>query len=199
MKKALFLVCIMLFSTTVSYAQEDYLTEEEKTVTEKDLDDAFLAPNSKLVGKKWYQDENTIWLLNANGTMRCEVTFVDTDYGEPIHIKRVSPAKWKRDRQFLNVTEFAKQVTLTPNASELKKFSLRKQAQIKEDYVNAQRNRRNKYTDGHHGFELRKVTNDYIILYMTLEGGKSGDLYLFSQKKLNELRKREQEAKKAAE
>ena len=195
MKKVFLFFCIMLFSTTVSYAQEEYLTEEEKTVTEKDLDAAYLAPNSKFIGKKWYIDEKNIWIINANGTMKFEYTFKDADYGDTIHIKMVTPGIWKRNKQYLNITELAKQITYIPDASELKKFSLRKQDQIKQDYATATKNRRQKYNDGHHNFELRKVTNDYIIFYATLNGGTSRDFYLFSQKKLNELKKREQEAK----
>lgn len=195
MKKVFLFFCIMLFSTTVSYAQEQYLTEEEKTVTEKDLDAAYLAPSSKFIGKKWYIDENNIWLINANGNIKCETTFIDTDYGDTIHIKRITRGIWKRNKQYLNMTELAKQVTYIPDASELKKYSLRKQDEIKQDYATATKNRRNKYNDGHHTFELRKVTNDYIIFDASLNGGTSTVFYLFSQKMLNELRKREQEAK----
>ena len=137
-----------------------------------------------------------------NGNIKCETTFIDTDYGDTIHIKRIHPGIWKRNKQYLNITELAKQVTYIPDASELKKYSLRKQDEIKQDYATATKNRRNKYyNDGHHTFELRKVTNDYIIFDASLNGGASTVFYLFSQKMLNELRKREQEAKakKAAE
>ncbi len=193
MKKALFFVCFMLFSTTMSYAQVEYLTEEEKTVTEKDLDDAFVAPSSKFIGKKWYVTKNKFWIFNANGTIKFEETIIDTDYGDTIHIKEVTPGRWKRNKQYLDVTLFAKQVTYTPVPSDLKKYSLRKQEQIKQDYANVQKNERDKYNNDAQTVkrELRKVTNDYII-WSNID---SKDFYLFSQKMLNELKKREQEAK----
>lgn len=185
MKKALLLVCFMLFYTTASYAQSQYLTDEEKEVTEKDLDNAFVAPSSKFVGKKWYVDKFIYMLFNANGTCKQVGIYADDDYGEQIDVTRTLSGRWKRDKQYLNMTFFAKTDTYTPNPSDLKKFSLRKQDEIKRDWANEQKNKREK-ADAHQVWEILKLNNDYIILN---ESGE-GRIYLFSQKMLDELHKR---------
>ena len=188
MKKALFLVCFMLFSTTVSYAQSkslsDYLTDEEKEVTEKDLDNAFVAPSSKFIGKKWYIEKNLYNIFNANGTLKNVQIFSDDDYGDPIEITRTISGSWKRDKQYLNLTYLAKTTTYTPNPSGLKKFSLRKQDEIKRDWANTQKAKR-EYGDGRYQWELLKLTNDYMIIH-----NSNGRLHLFSKKKLDELYKK---------
>ena len=183
MKKTLFLVCFLLFSTTASYAQSQYLTDDEKEVTEKDLDNAFVAPSSKFVGKKWYIDKFTYWVFNANGTLKQVRIFCDDDYGEDIDVTRTTSGRWKRDKQYLNITILAKTDTYTPNPSDLKKFSLRKQDEIKRDWANEQKIRRQK-ADAHQVWEILKLTNDYIII------NGEGRIYFYSQRMLDELDKR---------
>lgn len=158
MRKALFLLCFMLFSTTVSYAQSQYLTDDEKEVTEKDLDNAFVAPSSKFINKKWYNNKFTYFLLNANGTFKSVQIFSDQDYSEPIDVTRTLSGRWKRDKQYLNITYLAKTDTYTPNPSDLKKFSLRKQDEIKRDYAKYQKIKREK-ADLSEVWELLKLTN----------------------------------------
>lgn len=190
MRKAFLLISFMLFSTTMSYAQEEYLTEEEKTVTEKDLDDAFVAPSNKFIGKKWYYTKRTFYLFDANGTGKVVTNTIDTISGESIRLTYTVPIKWKRNKQYIYITQFLKQGTYTPNASDLKKLSLRKQDETKRKYANWMKTDRmeesNKQLEG----ELKKITNDIFVL---------GSLYLFSKNMLDTLNKREQEAKKKAE
>ena len=185
MKKALFLVCFMLFSTTVSYAQSKYLTDDEKEVTEKDLDNAFVAPSSKFVGKKWYSSKYEYMVFNANGTCKQVGIYSDDDYSEHIDVTRTTSGRWKRDKQYLNITILAKTDTYTPNPSDLKKFSLRKQDEIKRDWANVQKKNREK-ADAHQVWEILKLNNDYIILNVKGEGR----IYFYSQKMLDELHKR---------
>lgn len=188
MKKVLFLVCFMLFSTTVSYAQSkslsDYLTDEEREVTEKDLDNAFVAPSSKFIGKKWYSYKYGYYIFNANGTLKQVEIFSDKDYGEPIDVTETNSGRWKRDKQYLNITILANTTTFTPDPSYLKKLSLRKQDEIKRDYANVQKEKR-KYADAHLKWELLKLTNDYMIIH-----NSNGRVHLFSKKKLDEIYKK---------
>jgi len=189
MKKTLFLVCFMLFSTTASYAQSRYysddLTDEEKEVTEKDMDNAFVAPSSKFIGKKLYESKYKYMVFNANGTFKEIEIYHDDDYGERVYITETISGRWKRDKQYLNITYLANTITYTPNQSDLKKLSLRKQDGLKRDWADVQKAKR-KSADAHYTWELLKLTNDYMII---LNSSKER-LYMFSKKKLDELDKR---------
>ena len=92
MKRFIF-VLLAMCSFTFSYSQklyavEDYLTTEEKKYTENDLDNAFAAPLSKFVGKKWYQswynDEVRYVIFNNNKTGAIVLELTDNNYTYPI-------------------------------------------------------------------------------------------------------------------
>lgn len=195
MKKLFLFFSFLLCSCMVSYGQEDdvvllidYLTEEEKTITEKDMDDAFIAPSSKFVGKKWYVAEDCYFLFNANGTGKMVTNFIDTDYGDlGLHGRYIVPLKWKLVKQYLYVTFLFKQQIWTIDESDLKKLSLRKQNEIRRYYANYQKRSRIEDDNEEGEGDINKITNDYFFWRNT---------YLVSPKKRDEIKKRE--AEKAA-
>lgn len=201
MKKFLLIFSFLLCSCLLSYAQSQYITDDEKKVTNEEYGYAADAPNSVFIGKKWYLDEFTYLLFNANGTFKEVTIYTDKDYGEPIRVTYTLSGKWERRRGYRDVhlTYLANTQTYTPNPSDLKKFPLWKQNTIKQDWADEQKARRKKYyKNSYCSLVLHKITNDYLIANKRLPD----DYYaynLFSQNRLNEVQKRKQEAKKADE
>ena len=132
MKRIIF-VLLAMGSFTFSFAQEewsDYLTEEEKAYSAKDEDAAFETPNSKLVGKKWYLGPFNYYLFNQNGSGK----FVKDMYflNENLDAVETIPFTWKRDGLKISIVYKPQQITRTLDVQQLKKFSLRRQYEIKK-------------------------------------------------------------------
>ena len=210
MKRIIF-VLLAMGSFTFSFAQEewsDYLTEEEKAYSAKDEDAAFETPNSKLVGKKWYWGPFQYFLFNQNGSGK----FVNTMYfneNKDIDVVETRPFTWKRDGLEISIVYKPQQITRTLDVQQLKKFSLRIQHELKKENAEDLQARRN--TRFHVSYiSICKFDTDYIH-YCRYHLTKSGyredydcDVYLFTEKKLNELKIRrnkelEQKSKEEAE
>ena len=167
MKRLVFLLLTMC-SFTLSQAQwwaDPYLTEEEKRVDDKTKDEAYLAPTSKLVGKKWYLRDGYYYIFNANGTGEQVEIKYDTYDGKKYYITENQPITWKRNKSVLNITFLSKQLTIKPVTSSISKFSLRVQDEIKRHWARQQNEKRNKYMNSSYECEIDKLTNN--IMYLT--------------------------------
>ena len=132
MKRIIF-VLLAMGSFTFSFAQVKwsyYLTEEEKAYSEKDEDAAFETPNSKLVGKKWYVSPFLYFLFNQNGSGKI-VEDMYFNENEDLDVVETRPFTWKRDGLKISIVIKPQQITRTLDVQQLKKFSLRRQYEIK--------------------------------------------------------------------
>lgn len=192
MRKVLFFMCL-LCSIGMTYAQEElssFLTDEEKNWTEKDRDNAYEAPINKIIGKKWYEDANTYWIFNQNKTGKTVGQVENSDFGEKVRIECIIPFTWKRDGCKLIIYMQYSKTTRKPIASELSKFSLRKQDELKKKYEERLQRLKNDpdLRDRQSEDEIYKITNDIVIL--------NGKYYWFSKKMVDELTRRKEEQKK---
>ena len=194
MKRIIF-VLLAMGSFTFSFAQKewsDYLTEEEKAYSAKDEDAAFETPNSKLVGKKWYLGPFQYYLFNQNGSGK----FVNTMYFKEnvdLDVVETVPFTWKRDGLEISIVYKSQQITRTLDVQQLKKFSLRIQHELKKENAEDLQVRRN--TRFHVDYiTICKFDTDYIHYceYHLTKSGYREDYdcneYLFTEKKLNELK-----------
>lgn len=188
MKKILLLSFVMLFSS-VAYAQiefSDLLTNEEKRYSEKDQDAAYEAPNSKIVGKKWFVLKDKYFILNPNGTGK---TVETTDYdisSDTIDVILTEPFTWKRKGTNIDINWICSQTTWKPVASQLAKLSLRKQNEFKKLLNEEQQYSRSRRFKPQF-IEILKITNDYIIACQGNKGEfQTTGLTLLSEKKKKE-------------
>lgn len=212
MKRIIF-VLLAMCSFTFSFAQDwewsDYLTEEEKASSEKAEDAAFETPNSKLVGKKWYDGGPSKYILfNQNGSGK----FVETMYfheNKDLDVVETLPFTWKRDGLEISIVFKSQQITRTLDVQQLKKFSLRRQYEIKKENAEDLQELRNSRFRVEY-IEIDKFDTDYIryCRYTLTTSGYRENYYchkfLYTEKKLNELKNRrnkelEQKSKEKAE
>ena len=187
----LFLLAMCSFTFSYSQLVKDLLTPEEKEYTEKTKDDAFLAPMSKLVGKKWYVNPWKYFIFNQNGTGAMVETIDDNDYTYPIESIKKYTFRWKRNGVDMKHLLTMKLWVYQPVESSLSKLSPREKAKVKKDYAEWQTRDRNKdYSDAGKWYEdeIYKLTNDILIL-------RFGDetKYLVTKKKLDEIMARSKE------
>lgn len=186
---------LTMCSFTLAHAQEwwanPYLTEDEKRIDDKTKDDAYLAPTSKLVGKKWYQGEARYYIYNSNGTGE----YVTMKYNFHNDVKYIvfftTPIRWKRNKSIMDITWLGKLQTIKPDASTISKFSLRVQDEIKRELAKMQIEERNKSNTDNEEWEIVKLTNDFLyfsVSYTEYGKKKSGTLGFMTQKKLYETR-----------
>ncbi len=192
--KKFFLLFLVLNSFTISYAQyvisKDLLTDAEKEVTEQTKDDAYVAPSSKLVGKKWYmldQDFEAYMILNQNGTgsfvIQQEVS--ENRFGpHPIKVISTIPIQWKRRGLNLTHTNLRGSMTMRVTQSSLAQYSLRLQDEIKTAIAESEKKLRQKGT-GTGNTKILKLTNDILI---------TDDTWYVTQSKAEELLKRKADA-----
>ena len=182
-------------SFTFSYSQlvKDLLTPEEKEYNEKTKDDAFLAPMSKLVGKKWYVNASSYFIFNQNGTGARVYNIDNNNYTYPIKAIKTFTFRWKRNGVDMKHLMTPKLWVYQPVESSLSKLSPREKAKVKKDYAESQtRDRNEDYSDAGkwHEDEIYKLTNDILILMMN-----NGEdyFYLVTKKKLDEIMARSKE------
>lgn len=181
MKRFIILLFAMC-SFTLSYSQsvEGLLTEEEKEVTEKTLDDAYLAIPKKLVNKKWYKEPECYSVFNSNGTGASVTEIINKNFSHPVKVIIKQPFRWKRNGTVLTRTWITNQTTFTPVEQDLAKLSARTRAEFKNKYAELQKEeRQEKYQD--EKMEIFKLTDDVFIFesyYKT---------YCVTKKKLDEL------------
>lgn len=190
--KRLFLLLLTMCSFTFSYSQstKDLMTPEEKEYSEKTKDDAYLAPMSKLVGKKWYLDSSTYCIFNQNGTGAFVAEYDDNDYSHPIKYINKVPFKWKRNGVELLFMFTPKLNVYQPVESSLSQLSPREKAKVKKNYAEWQTKERNKeYSDEGkwYEYEICKLTNDIFIFDF------DGITYSVTKKKYNEMNARSKE------
>lgn len=188
----LFLLAMCSFTFSYSQLVEDLLTPEEKEYTEKTKDDAFLAPMSKLVGKKWYLYTWRYLIFNQNGTGVQVSTIDDDDYTYPIKAIKTITFRWKRNGVDMKHLMTPKLWVYQPVESSLSKLSPREKAKVKKDYAEWQTKDRNKdYDDAGKWYEdeIYKLTNDILIL----RWGGDQTLYFVTKKKLDEIMARSKE------
>lgn len=165
MKRLVFLLLTMC-SFTLSQAQwwaDPYLTVEEKRVDDKTKDDAYLAPNSKLVGKKWFGNAYVYLIFNSNGTGERVQIKEDHYNNTSYYVIFTKPITWKRNKSIMNITWLEKQLIIKPDASAMSKFSPRVQDEIKRKYAQMQIEERNKYRNSTQELEITKLTNDFLF------------------------------------
>lgn len=188
----LFLLAMCSFTFSYSQLVMDLLTPEEKEYTEKTKDDAFLAPMSKLVGKKWYLYTWRYFIFNQNGTGAQVSTIDDDDYTYPIKAIKTNTWRWKRNGVDMKHLMTPKLWVYQPVESSLSKLSPREKAKVKKDYAEWQTKDRNKdYDDAGKWYEdeIYKLTNDILII----RWGGDQTLYLVTKKKLDEIMARSKE------
>ena len=188
----LFLLAMCSFTFSYSQIVEDLLTPEEKEYNEKTKDDAFLAPMSKLVGKKWYINASDYFIFIQNGTGARVSNINDNDYTYPIKAIKTRTLRWKRNGVDMKHLWTPKLFVYQPVESSLSKLSPREKAKVKKEYAEWQTRDRNKdYGDAGKWYEdeIYKLTNDILILRW------SGDetLYFVTKKKLDEIMARSKE------
>lgn len=219
MKRIVFLFLVMC-SLTSSYSQglhltKNYLTDEERNYTDTDLDNAFAAPLSKFVGKKWYQgwddEEVRYWIFNNDKTGAMVNEFTDKNYSAPVQVVKKNTFRWKRNGNDLTITLTPHLDVAFPIESSMSKLSPRVKAEVKKDYATMQEKMREKtYSDYNIIGRITKITND--IFSFSNPGGYSytgfpGDdvIGFVSKKRFDEIivkektRKAVEEAKKKAE
>ena len=191
----LFLLAMRSFTFSYSQLVEDLLTPEEKEYTEKTKDDAFLAPMSKLVGKKWYITTFRYYIFNQNGTGAQVEELNDKEYTYPIKAIKKITLRWKRNGVDMKHLWTPKLLVYQPVESSLSKLSPREKAKVKKDYAEWQTRDRNKdYSNAGKWYEdeIYKLTNDILILRMGF-AKDDGTLYLVTKKKLDEIMARSKE------
>jgi hypothetical protein len=192
--KKFFLLFLVLNSFTISYAQyiipKDLLTDAEKEVTEQTKDDAYVAPSSKLIGKKWYAldpDLEAYYILNQNGTgsLVMQQVYPKNRFGpHPIKITSTIPIQWKRRGLDLTISNLYGSTTVRVLQSSLAQYSLRVQDEIKTAFVEAEKKMRQNGTKTYTN-KILKFTNDILIT--------DGAWYV-TQSKAEELLKRKADA-----
>ena len=205
-------------SLTSSYSQDLYetkkhLTDEERNYTDTDLDNAFAAPLSKFVGKKWYQawddEEVRYWIFNNDktGAIVNEFSLV---YSAPVQVVKKKTFRWKRNGNDLTITLTPHLDVVFPIESSMSKLSPRVKAEVKKDCATMQEKMREKtYSDYNIIGRITKITND--IFSFSDPGGFSytgfpGDdvMGFVSKKRFDEMvvkekaRKAEEEAREKA-
>lgn len=192
--KNFFLLFLVLNSFTISYAQyvisKDLLTDAEKEVTEQTKDDAYVAPSSKLIGKKWYilkGDYEAYYILNQNGTgsQVVQLVYPENRFGpHPIKVTATTPIQWKRRGLDLTISFLYGSMTDRVLQSSLAQYSLRLQDEIKTAFVESEKNMRQKGTKTF-TYKILKFTNDILI---------TDGFWCVTQSKAEELLKRSADA-----
>ena len=199
--KRIFFLLLAMCSFASSYSQnylvvKDYLTAEERDYSEKDLDNAFAAPVSKFVGKKWYsawKNTNVIYFIFNNDKTGAIVTeWTDNDYTYPVRVYKKSTFRWKRNGNDMTITRTPHLDIASPIESSMTQLSPRVKAEVKKDYANVQRKMREvTYSDNYASYRILKISNEIFNL---------GDFILVSKKKLDEIsaRKDKEDEERAA-
>lgn len=175
-------MCHFVFSYSQIERVINYLTNEEYTCSVKDLDDAFAAPLSKFVGKKWYQgfDDTFVQyvIFNNNQTGAIVEDFsTKNKYTYPVRVIAKTTFRWKRNGNDLTMTFTPYLDTVTPVESSMTKLSPRVRAEVKKDCVKSQENlRAEKIKEAN--YRINKITND-VFYY--------GREYYVSQKRYDEI------------
>lgn len=188
MKKYI-LFFLFLFACITASAQPNDLkavmTQDELSWSEDTRDAAYLAPNTKFVGKKWFYRKSGHFIFNQNGTYKQVERYESDEYGDNVVLWTEStPGTWKRQKSFLTINCNTKQKVYNLNTSSIKSYSLRKQDLIKTNLARMQSSDRQK-NPWSEQFELYRLDDDILILY-----SNGSPLYLFSEKKIMELVKR---------
>ena len=187
MKKCI-LFCFFLFACITASAQpKDFkavMTQDELSWSEDTRDAAYLAPNTKFIGKKWFPQKSRHFIFNQNGTFKLVERYESDEYGDDVVLwTETTPGTWKRQKSFLTINYNMKQKVYNVNTSSIKNYSLRKQDQIKTNLARMQSSDRQK-TFATEQLEFYRLDNDILILYLKNSGSM---LYLFSEKKILEL------------
>lgn len=186
MKKIVLLTLLVIISLS-SFAQlkalKPLMTQEELEWNEETRDEAYTAPNSKFVGKKWYYAKHMHFIFSPNGAYKKVEKCESNDDDAPVRWTETSPGTWKRNKTQLTINFNTKQIVYTVDPSSLKNYSLRKQDYIKTNLANQQKSARME-SPWSEQLEFYKITNDILIL----KSYNSGQImYLYSEKKMNEL------------
>lgn len=192
--KKIFLLFLVLNSFTISYAQyvisKDLLTDAEKEVTEQTKDDAYVAPSSKLVGKKWYslrQGVEAYYIFNQNGTGSLVKQYVYPKHRfgpHPIKVTETIPIQWKRRGLDLTISFLYGSTTIRVLQSSVAQYSLRVQDEIKTAFGKDEKNIRQQGTETG-TTKILKFTNDILI---------TESMWCVTQSKAEELLKRSADA-----
>ncbi len=196
---------LLMCSFTSSYSQknkyvEGFLAEEERNYTDTDLDNAFAAPVSKFVGKKWYQGwwsatAVRYWIFNNDKTGAIVKEVTDDDYTAPVQVVMKNTFRWKRSGNDLTITLTPHLDVAFPVESSMSKLSPRVKADVKKDYATVQSKMREKtYSDYNMYGRIAKITNDMFII--TLRGGDN--FFGVSKKRFDEIIRKVEEEEQAA-
>ncbi len=162
-------------------------------ISEKTKDEAYSAPNSLLINKKWFSNGNLIkeiYIFKADktGEMVIPLTYVDCTFD------RVTPIKWSRNHNDLKITNYFNKITYRnlkykdSSASERTKAEIKRGVQniINKDKINGVKTA-NYYID--------RLDSKYLILEHPLWGE-----YLYcTEAVMKEIEKEEKEKKEAEE
>lgn len=185
MQKTMITLLMLLFSFN-SFGQElwKYATPEETEFSEESRDEAYLAPNSIFIGKKWYHEVDVYFIFNSNGTYKMIGNVVNNNYGSEVKLTVIMPGTWKRNKSFIILSLNWKQYTINIDQSSLSKLSARKRDKCKRDMKQLTDETRRKPSDTS-TYEIYKLNRDYFSLYNT-----TGNYILYSEKMKNEIEKR---------
>lgn len=218
MKRIVFLFLVMC-SLTSSYSQDLYetkrhLTDEERNYTDTDLDNAYAAPLTKFIGKKWYQGWNDTevryWIFNNDKTGAIVNEFTVKYYSAPVQVVKKRTFRWKRNGNDLTITLTPHLDVDFPIESSMSKLSPRVKAEVKKDCATMQEKMREKtYSDYNIIGRITKITNDIFIFCdprgYSYTGFEGDDVIGFvSKKRFDEMvvkqkaRKAEEEAREKA-
>lgn len=188
--KQLILFLLMVLTPTYSFCQNSFwdLTKEDRTWNEETRDKAYIAPNSKFVGKKWYVGPACYRIFNTNGTYKDITNYTDTLANFDYVLSE--SGTWKRNKQYITISKNPKLTTYTPKASSLSRFSARKKDEIIQNLKKLQATERS-WTLRPKTYEIFKINNDVFILYDNYDNpyldSNRHFIYFYSEKKLNEI------------
>ena len=185
MQKTMITLLMLLFSFN-TFGQElwKYATPEETEFSEESRDEAYLAPNSRFIGKKWYLEVNQYFIFNSNGTFKWIGNVVNNNYGSEVKLTVILPGTWKRNKSFITLSTNYKQSTINIDQSSLSKLSARKRDECKRGIKQAADENRRMPSDTT-TYEIYKLNRDYFFLYNT-----TGNFIFYSEKMKNEIEKR---------
>ena len=190
--KRFVLFLLAMCSFTFSYSQEvkDLMTSEERSYSNDTKDEAYSAPLSKLIGKKWYVNDNLYYIFNQNGTGAKVSEGISDIESKSYRYVIKETYRWKRQGTDLTLHWTTNLDVCQPIESSLSQLSPRVKDLVKKDCIRWQnRLREQRYKDSK--YEICKLTND--ILIFTTASGLMEDCCLVTNKKLDEIMARSKE------
>ena len=178
---------LMLLFSLNSFGQElwKYATPEETEFSEESRDEAYLAPNSRFIGKKWYLEVNQYFIFNSNGTYKWIMNKVNNEYGSEVKLTVILPGTWKRNKSFITLSINFKQYTVNFDQSSMSKLSARKRDECKRGIKRTTDEIFRRQPSITTTYEIYKLNRDYFSLYNTTE-----KFIFYSEKIKNEIEKR---------